>query len=84
MDWHRRTSLTSDDQSLPSAADRASDPLLVVSDLVVSSSVTHTPLEPVHLLWLVKIKGEGWTPLGNRDHMGSALQMLDKKCGVWF
>jgi len=31
MDWHRRTSLTSVDQSQPSAADKDSDQLLVAT-----------------------------------------------------
>jgi len=40
MDWHRRTSLTSVDQSQPSAADRDSDPLLVATSLSAPLSRT--------------------------------------------
>jgi len=39
MDWHRRTSPTSVDQSQPSVADRLR--FATRGDLVVSSSVTH-------------------------------------------
>ena len=41
MDWHRRTSPTSVDQSQPSVADKDTPPLVATGDLVVSSSVTH-------------------------------------------
>ena len=50
MDWHRRTSPTSVDQSQPSIADRDSDPLPVVTSLSPPLSRT---LAPVHLLWRV-------------------------------
>jgi len=50
MDWHRRTSPTSVDQSQPSVADKDSDPSLVATSLSLPLSRT---LAPVHLLWRV-------------------------------
>ena len=50
IDWHRRTSPTSVDQSQPSVADKDSDPPLVATLLPPPLSRT---LAPVHLLWRV-------------------------------
>ena len=50
INWHRRTSPTSVDQSQPSVADRDSDPPLVATSLSPPLSRT---LAPVHLLWRV-------------------------------